>query len=616
MSTSLTITYRPLAAAALITLMFSSCGLLDDSNETGATEFNVTYGGNGSTSGSAPVDAVNYLEAAQVSLAMQGDLLKTSHTFGGWNTQANGGGVHYAAGGIMAMPSADVTMFAEWVLIPTYNVTYNDNGSTSGTAPTDATDHLESAQVTLELQGDLLKTNFTFDGWNTEAGGGGTQYAAGATLTMPAADVDLFAEWSAVAVASVTTTPGDAQISVSWTAVTNATEYFVYYSGTDDFVGPPTPTLLNDSVGVISTTSATITALVNGNLQYVWVTGLVGGSEQLVIPGSTTATPVGGLFGVDVPNIQPGENALEVALDKQIVIPFTLGVDPATVNSTNVLVTDGGVAMQSTIAYDVGAQSITIDPFGAAWPAATEIQVEITTGVTSGGAGMAASYIFTITTLDNAALLGRWGFNNNGVDISGHGLDATVTGASYDGVSLHEGSHSLTLATGNVVGLGVVDLGNTFTYTAWVNVGNSNSIQTLFGNGTAGFSQDGIKVFVNTWGTTDGRILIESGNGASGVSIWTTAGFVTPGNWFHVAVTIDRPTGAAFLYFNGNEAVTTDSNSGLTSNLIRNDFNSNGSLFLNQFSDGNFDFNGKIDDVRFYSRVLTASEIRNIANEQ
>ena len=44
----------------------------------------------------------------------------------------------------------------------------------------------------------FTRTGYTFSGWNTAAGGGGTAYANGATYDFTA-DITLYAQWSALA---------------------------------------------------------------------------------------------------------------------------------------------------------------------------------------------------------------------------------------------------------------------------------------------------------------------------------------------------------------------------------------------------------------------------------
>jgi uncharacterized repeat protein (TIGR02543 family) len=44
--------------------------------------------------------------------------------------------------------------------------------------------------------GSLTRTGYTFNGWNTAAGGGDTSYQPGDTFPMPAAAVTLYARWT------------------------------------------------------------------------------------------------------------------------------------------------------------------------------------------------------------------------------------------------------------------------------------------------------------------------------------------------------------------------------------------------------------------------------------
>ena len=79
----------------------------------------------------------------------------------------------------------------------TYTVTYNGNGNTGGTAPTDASSpYTAGSNVTvLGNTGSLVKTGYTFDGWNTAPNGSGTNYAVGATISSIAANTTLYAKW-------------------------------------------------------------------------------------------------------------------------------------------------------------------------------------------------------------------------------------------------------------------------------------------------------------------------------------------------------------------------------------------------------------------------------------
>lgn len=82
-----------------------------------------------------------------------------------------------------------------------YTVTYDGNQETGGTAPADTDGpYLNGATVTLKNNsGNLVRDGYTFDGWNTQSNGLGSSYTANgsATLTMTAANITLYAKWTA-----------------------------------------------------------------------------------------------------------------------------------------------------------------------------------------------------------------------------------------------------------------------------------------------------------------------------------------------------------------------------------------------------------------------------------
>ena len=79
----------------------------------------------------------------------------------------------------------------------THNVTYNGNGKTGGSVPTDDTDYEEGDVVTVKGNtGSLVKTGQTFLGWSTSAtASSGTFYPAGYKFYMPNEAVTLYAVW-------------------------------------------------------------------------------------------------------------------------------------------------------------------------------------------------------------------------------------------------------------------------------------------------------------------------------------------------------------------------------------------------------------------------------------
>lgn len=75
-------------------------------------------------------------------------------------------------------------------------VIYNGNGNTAGSVPVDSNTYNAGDTVTvLGNTGSLAKNSDTFAYWNTAANGSGTFQGPGATFTIGASDVTLFAQW-------------------------------------------------------------------------------------------------------------------------------------------------------------------------------------------------------------------------------------------------------------------------------------------------------------------------------------------------------------------------------------------------------------------------------------
>jgi uncharacterized repeat protein (TIGR02543 family) len=154
--------------------------------------YTITYDGNGYTSGSAPLPTIGL---GSVTLATNsGALSKSSSTFGGWNTSADGSGIPYSVGSNYTL-LADITLYAVWHAVSiVYTITYLGNTNTSGVAPQPT---VGAGSVNLAINsGPLVKSSSVFGGWNTSASGTGTPYTVGSGYTL-LADVNLYAVWNA-----------------------------------------------------------------------------------------------------------------------------------------------------------------------------------------------------------------------------------------------------------------------------------------------------------------------------------------------------------------------------------------------------------------------------------
>lgn len=77
-----------------------------------------------------------------------------------------------------------------------YAVTYNGNGNTGGTVPTDSTWYESGETVTvLGNTGSLTKDGYTWTCWNTAADGGGTDYDPTDTFNLSGMTT-LYAKWT------------------------------------------------------------------------------------------------------------------------------------------------------------------------------------------------------------------------------------------------------------------------------------------------------------------------------------------------------------------------------------------------------------------------------------
>ncbi len=159
---------------------------------------------NGSISG--VVYGTSTAVASGASVAEGGKITLTAtpasgYTFSNWSVEGTGSSLTSSSTNptTFTMGTADATVTANFTATggtTTYSVTYDGNGATSGSVPTDATAYSPNATVTvLGNTGSLAKTGYAFDGWNTLADGSGTDRAAGSTFNITE-NTTLYAKWN------------------------------------------------------------------------------------------------------------------------------------------------------------------------------------------------------------------------------------------------------------------------------------------------------------------------------------------------------------------------------------------------------------------------------------
>jgi len=230
----------------------------------------------------------------------------------------------------------------------------------------------------------------------------------------------------------------------------------------------------------------------------------------------------------------------------------------------------------------------------------------------SGGVPLTGNVVY----ISDPALKGYWNFDDGTTkDLSGSGNNGTVRGSAFlDPAGKFSFAYTFYTSSGDRIDLGspdiLDDLNNTgMTISAWI---------YPYTNGAGAFSEGQIVNKNNIATTTNGAWAFYIG-GASGLQFqksFSTAvlnrrssNVLTFNNWTYVVVTWDGSSNASniHIYVNGVETTyltTTDGAGNPVSdaalNLCISDCNSNR------------EFNGSIDEVAIFNRVLSSAEVQDI----
>ncbi|MCL2493404.1 MAG: InlB B-repeat-containing protein, partial [Clostridiales bacterium] len=99
---------------------------------------------------------------------------------------------------VSATVTGDATYVAQWREVDNLKVYYFGNGGTltgGGTSYTDPNTYTFGGPLTIDAN-TFTYPGYSFDGWNTQAGGGGTAYTENQVTTMPANNLMLYAQWT------------------------------------------------------------------------------------------------------------------------------------------------------------------------------------------------------------------------------------------------------------------------------------------------------------------------------------------------------------------------------------------------------------------------------------
>lgn len=152
--------------------------------------YSVTFDSNGGSGSMA--NQVNFDSAA----LSANSFVRAGYAFAGWSTQPDGSGTDFSNGATYDF-TADVTLYAQWSLLPRFAVTFEANGG-SGTMA-NQTNYATSPL----LSNAFTRPGYTFHEWATQPDGSGNTYADGANYSFTA-DVTLYAQWLPLPYYSVT----------------------------------------------------------------------------------------------------------------------------------------------------------------------------------------------------------------------------------------------------------------------------------------------------------------------------------------------------------------------------------------------------------------------------
>ncbi|MDR1866736.1 MAG: InlB B-repeat-containing protein [Treponema sp.] len=280
-----------IALCAVIGLLVTACKDEDDPAPPAAsTTFTVTFDKNEGTTDADPTTKTVTAPATTVD-ALPTPPARTDYLFDGWNTQADGEGEAFTADTVV---TASITVYAQWTTteVPaTYTVTFDKNEGTTDADPTTKTVTAPATTVDA-LPTPPARTDYLFDGWNTQANGEGEAFTADTVVT---ASITVYAQWTADerivltvetdnVPANAEATDADVEFTFTGTAPTGLTK--------DDFIVTGDAEIKEDTDIAVddgeSTVTVTITFAANPDSEKTYTVGI--NPSSTVIKGSDTVT--------------------------------------------------------------------------------------------------------------------------------------------------------------------------------------------------------------------------------------------------------------------------------------------------------------------------------------
>jgi uncharacterized repeat protein (TIGR02543 family) len=157
------------------------------------------------------------------------------YEFLGWNSKKDGTGTWYQPGAQFTTSlTKDQTVYAIWKQVE-FKIAYSKNKG-KGTIP--ATVWLKTGDTfTVPATSDLKRSGYSFDGWNSQADGRGSDYVAGTAYPVGTANITIYAKWWAEKQTPKPTigTKLDAPIRVGEVLTVDTGDWFLKGQRVDEF---------------------------------------------------------------------------------------------------------------------------------------------------------------------------------------------------------------------------------------------------------------------------------------------------------------------------------------------------------------------------------------------
>jgi fibronectin type 3 domain-containing protein len=378
---------------------------------------------------------------------------------------------------------------------------------------------------------------------------------------------------------NVAATPGNGQVSLSWSASTGASSYSVLRATS------PSGSYTTVATGLTGT-NYTDTGLTNGTAYYYAVVATNGSGS------STNSTQVNAVTAPPAPT-----NLSAIGWNGAVDLAWT-GAGGATSYTVKRATTSGG-------SYTTLASSVASTTYSDTTAMNGTTYYYVVSANNAGGESANSAEASTTFTQPLAYLKFDETSGTSAADASGNNWTGTLVngplwsaGRSNNTVDLDGINDHVTLPTGVVNGL------TNFTITLWANLDSLSTWSRLFDFGTG----TTVNMFLTPKNGANSKVrfaITTSGSGGEQRIDGTAA--LPIGGWHHVAVTLSGSTGT--LYVDG---VQVGQNTAMTLKPSSLGSTTQNRIGRSQYNDPYL--MGRIDEFRIYGRALSAAEVASLMN--